>query len=123
MKEFQCISDTLTDGKRQCYMIGIYAEDIKDIITDAVKLSFGKTGHLTFNCGGKDRLRFTVSRGKTVIEIGGNRFSVDKNAEEALMSFLIDSTEEYPAYDHIDLTLSGIEKQADIDISLYTVRK
>ena len=59
-----------------------------------------------------------IRRDNIVLSVDEKELSLTENNVELILSFLLDATEEYMAYDHIDLEFSVENKTTDVCIAI-----
>ncbi len=99
------------------YILGLSKDHIKAIALELMKLEYNKIKTLVFS-DGKSTVAEIVKKEKAVLSIDGSQLTLTDNDLSLIMSFLLDATEEYLSYDHIDLELSEGNKTFDICIKV-----
>ncbi len=99
------------------HIIGFSKPDIKDIAISLMKLVYGKIKKITF-CSSNKVTAEIIKQDHLIISIDEEKIPLTQNDVELILSFFLDATEEYMAYDHIDLEFTVENKSIDVCISI-----
>jgi hypothetical protein len=103
--------EKIKDENLVSYILGFHKHEIKDIAIQFMKLQYKKLESIKF-CDEKGAMvaKFINKAGFSLV-IENDMLALSKTHIELITSFLLDSTDEYLNYDHIDIEFS--EKQID----------
>ena len=94
--------DRTNDGSTASCLIGLQKNDIKDITIQFLKLQYRKIDKLKF-CDNKESVVVEfVNQDRFLLIVDGQAVTLNQTNIEVITSFLLDATEEYMNYDHID---------------------
>ncbi len=103
--------EKLSDEHITSYLIGFHRNDIKDILIQFLKLSNKKIEKIKFFDEKKSAIAELINKNEFILILDDNKIPLSQNDVEVLTAFLLDATEEYIEYDHIDF-----EIQTDTDV-------
>ena len=106
--------EKLDDEHMESYIIGFHNNDIKDITIQLLKLIYKKIDKVKFFNENKSTTVELVNKNQFVLILNNNQIPLSQNDIEVLTSFLLDSTDEYMAYDHIDLEFQIENTEIDV---------
>ena len=106
--------EKLDDEHMESYTIRFRNNDIKDITIQLLKLIYKKINKVKFLDENKSTTVELVNKNQFVLILNNNQIPLSQNDIEVLTSFLLDSTDEYMAYDHIDLEFQIENTEIDI---------
>lgn len=97
--------ETFSDEQAVSYLIEFRKTDAKDLVVQFLKLQYGKIPKIKF-CDRKGNAvsEWTCQDGLSW-RIAHRTVALSQTAAEQITSFLLDATDEYMNYDHIDVTL------------------
>ena len=94
--------DRINDGSTTSCLIGLQKNDIKDITIQFLKLQCRKIDKIKF-CDNKESVVVEfVNQDRFLLIVDGQAVTLNQTNIEVIISFLLDATEEYMNYDHID---------------------
>ena len=99
------------------YIFSLCKTDTKDIAISLMKLMYGKIKKIALYNGNRISAEL-IRRDNIVLSVDEKELSLTENNVELILSFLLDATEEYMAYDHIDLEFSVENKTTDVCIAI-----
>ena len=85
------------------YLIELQKKDIKDIAIQFLKLQYRKIDKIKFCDNKKAVVAEFTNQGRFLFIVGTQTVTLSQSNIEVITSFLLDATEEYMNYDHIDL--------------------
>ena len=106
--------EKLNGEHMESYMIGFHNNDIKDITIQLLKLIYKKIDKIKFLDEKKSTTIELANKKQFVLLLDNNQIPLSQNDIDVLTSFLLDATEEYMAYDHIDLEFQIENTEIDI---------
>lgn len=115
--QFSIQYEFLTFDDSQSYIISLCASDIKEIAISLMKLIYGKIKKIALYNGNRISAEL-IKRNNIVLSFDEKEITLTENNVELILSFLLDATEEYMAYDHIDLEFSVENKSIDICLAI-----
>ena len=102
----------IKDETSASYIIGFHKHNVKDIAIQFIKLQYKKLECVKFCDEKGDIIAKVVNKDSISLIVENHTIPLSKNNVELITSFLLDSTDEYLNYDHIDIEFS--EKQIDV---------
>ena len=115
--QFSIQYESLTFDDSHSYIFSLCKTDTKDIAISLMKLMYGKIKKITLYNGNRISAEL-IRRDNIVLSVDEKELSLTENNVELILSFLLDATEEYMAYDHIDLEFSVENKSIDICLAI-----
>ena len=109
--------EKLEFNRSRAYILGFSEDDIKDIIIELIKLEYDKGKKLVF-IDDKNTVAEIIKKKHTFLSLDGAKIALTENDLSLIMSFLLDATEEYMSYDHIDLELSSEDQAVEVCIKI-----
>ena len=94
--------EKISDEGSASYLIGLQKNDIKDIALQFFKLQYGKIDKIKFCDNKKYTVAEFVNQERFILIVDAQTVTLSQNNIELITSFLLDTTEEYINYDHID---------------------
>ena len=104
--------EKIKDETSASYIIGFHKHNVKDIAIQFMKLQYKKLECIKFCDEKGDIIAKFINKDSLSLIIENHTTPLSKNNFELIMSFLLDSTDKYLNYDHIDIEFS--EKQIDV---------
>lgn len=115
--QFSIQYESLVFDDYHSHIIGFSKPDIKDIAISLMKLVYGKIKKIALYNGNRISAEL-IKRDNIVLSFDEKEITLTENNVELILSFLLDATEEYMAYDHIDLEFSVENKSIDICLAI-----
>jgi len=115
--QFSIQYESLTFDDSHSYIFSLCKTDTKDIAISLMKLMYGKIKKIALYNGNRISAEL-IKRNNIVLSVNEKEISLTENNVELILSFLLDATEEYMAYDHIDLEFFVENKSIDICIAI-----
>ncbi len=102
INQFTVSFERISDESATSYLIGFQKNDIKDIAIQFLKLQYRKIDKMKFCDNKKSIVVEFVNQARFLLVIDGHTIILSQTNIEVITSFLLDATEEYMNYDHID---------------------
>ena len=115
--QFSIQYESLTFDDSHSYIFSLCKTDTKDIAISLIKLMYGKIKKIALYNGNRISAEL-IKRNNIVLSFDEKEITLTENNVELILSFLLDATEEYMAYDHIDLEFSVENKSIDICLAI-----
>ena len=115
--QFSIQYESIIIDDSQSYIISLCPSDIKEIAISLMKLMYGKIKKIAFYNGSRISAEL-IKRDNIVLSVDEKEITLTENNVELILSFLLDATEEYMTYDHIDLEFSLENKSIDICLAI-----
>ena len=96
------------------YLIGFNREDIKDIVIQFLKLQNKKIEKIKFCNNSKSIVAELVNNEQFILILDEQKITLSQNDLDVILSFLLDATDEYMSYDHIDLDFKTENRTIDV---------
>ena len=110
--QFSISFEKINDKNTSSYIIGFHKNEIKDIAIQFIKLQYKKIENIRFSDKqGTVAVKF-INKDNFSLVIENHTISLSQTNIELITSFLLDSTDEYMNYDHIDIEFSA--EQIDV---------
>ena len=110
--QFSISFEKINDKNTSSYIIGFNKNEIKDIAIQFMKVQYRKIQNIKFcNKQGAVVVKF-INKDNFSLVIEDHTISLSQTNIGLITSFLLDSTNEYMNYDHIDIEFSA--EQIDV---------
>ena len=100
--QFTVSFEIINEESSASCLIGLQKNDIKDIAIQFLKLQYRKIGKIKFCDNKKSVVAEFVNQDRVLLIVDGQIVTLSQTNIEFITSFLLDATEEYMNYDHID---------------------
>ena len=100
--QFTVSFEKISDESLASYLIGFQKNDVKDIAIQFLKLQYKKIDKIKFCDNKKSAVAEVVNQDRLLLIVDGQAVTLSQTNIELILSFLLDATEEYMDYDHID---------------------
>ena len=100
--QFTISYEKICDESAISYLIEFQKNDIKDIAIQFLKLQYRKIDKIKFCDNKKSAVAEFVNQDRFLLIIDGQTVTLSQPDIEVITSFLLDATEEYMNYNHID---------------------
>ena len=101
-QQFMVSIERINDESTTSCLIGLQKNDVKDIAIQFLKLQYKKIDKIKFCDNKKSTVIEFVNQNRLLLIVDGQAVTLNRDNIEAITSFLLDATEEYMNYDHID---------------------
>ncbi len=102
--DLSCRMDMLRTGDEVAYMVTVEKAAVPKAILELLRLLFGKRSRVRWRGDGME-LDWRFVNGNLEVHLDGGVYLLDDRRRDLLLSALLDMTEAYPTYDHLDLDL------------------
>ena len=100
--QFTVSFEKICDESTTSYLIEFQKNDIKDIAIQFLKLQYRKIDKIKFCDNKKIAVAEFVNQDRFLLIVDDQTVTLNQTNIEVITSFLLDATEEYMNYDHID---------------------
>ena len=104
--QFTVSFEKISDESLASYLIGFQKNDVKDIAIQFLKLQYKKIDKIKFCDTKKSTVAEFVNQDRFSLIVDGKEVTLNHTNLDVVISFLLDASEEYMDYDHIDFEFS-----------------
>ena len=104
--QFTVSFEIINEKSSASCLIGLQKNDIKDIAIQVLKLQYRKIGKIKFCDNKKSVVAEFVNQDRFSLIVDGQEVTLSHANLDVVISFLLDASEEYMDYDHIDFEFS-----------------
>ena len=104
--QFTVSFEIINEKSSASCLIGLQKNDIKDIAIQFLKLQYRKIGKIKFCDNKKSVVAEFVNQDRFSLIVDGQEVTLSHTNLDVVISFLLDASEEYMDYDHIDFEFS-----------------
>ena len=104
--QFTVSFEKISDESLASYLIGFQKNDVKDIAIQFLKLQYKKIDKIKFCDNNKSTVAEFVNQDRFSLIVDGQEVTLSHTNLDVVISFLLDASEEYMDYDHIDFEFS-----------------